>query len=117
MKMWPSSRTTGEGEITCLSMQVSSHSTVPTLSFSAEMPTILPHSAQYTYCFFPLRVIGVMDEWDIWRPFVLGVFQTMFPLSRSTPIIRISFPTGARTAVLPSMIGHCAAYQSGGFEP
>src|SRR5437016_3679730 len=112
MKIWPSSSCTGDGEMTCLSMLDDSQSSVPSESASAEMPTILPHSAEYTYIFFPAIVIGVTDEWDIWSPFGLGVFQRTLPVSHSTPIRSTSLPQGARTAVVPSMIGHCAVYHS-----
>src|SRR5581483_3731496 len=65
----------------------------------------------------PRTVIGVTDECDIWSFWGFGTCQTIFPVSRSTPIIRMSFPPGASTVVFPSMIGHCAVYQSGIFVP
>src|SRR5262245_9956856 len=68
MKMWPSSRTTGEGDMVGLTSQDSSHSRVPSLPLSADSPTIFAFSALYTYAFFPLRVMGVIDEWDKTSP-------------------------------------------------
>src|SRR5258706_15782832 len=69
------------------------------------------------YIFLPFTVVGMIDACDIFQFFGLGVFQRTFPVSQSTPIMRTSPPQGARTAVVPSMIGHWAVYPSGTVVP